>query len=314
VKDISVHDMRPDQSITPLYAPPTDLTPGEVGLLYDQTFEDREITATILDLAMRGFIAIRKVPRSHAFGSYTVYEFELLREDAGVLDLKQHEQAVLNGLFGVVGSARMDKIRAEMTNQAARERIARYYEGTEDVSLIGTRVCIDELRPYFYQYVGRAYTAAHSQLQYAGYFRDGSPLIGWLVVLLGTALIAGAILQSGYAEMFIIVAWLAGIGCLIVGGGLVAGAASFVRRDTLGDKGKRYLEGFIMYLKTAEAEGIKLYQTYLPYAVALGLEGEWSGKFSSAYRQPGAWLTGSTDGVSADLQVSVAVALRHAKL
>jgi hypothetical protein len=329
MKDITVHDIHENQPIVALYEPPTDLTPGEVGLLYDNKFEDREITATIIDLAMRGFMAIRKVSRRHLFGDYTVYEFELLREDAGVLELKGHEQAVLNGLFGVVGSVQMDKMQAEVTNARAREKIASYYKGTEHVSMIGNRVCIDELRPYFFQYVSQAYTATHAQLQRAGYFTRGSSLIGWLALLVGAALIGGAILQTAYSQTVVVIAWLIGIICLIIGSGLLAGASSFARRATLGDKAKRYLDGFILYLKTAEvdrlahiqapktveqrAEGIKLYKTYLPYAIALGLESEWSDKFQAGYTQSSTWLMGGTDAAATDLQTSVAAALQQAK-
>lgn len=327
MSDISVHDMQPGRSIVPVYTPPTDLTPGEVGLLYDHRFGDREITATIIDLAMRGFIAVRKISRKHVFGSYGVYEFELLREDEGVLGLKRHEQAVLNGLFGVVGSARMDKIQAEMTNHAAKERIARYYEGIESVSMVGNRVCIDELRPYFFQYVSEAYAATHTQLERDGYFVSGGPLKGWTVTLLGAALIAGAILQTGYSQVAVVAAWLVGVICVLVGLSLVAGAGAFMRRAVLGSKAKRYLEGFILYLKTAEVDrlghtqapetveqrldGIKLYKTYLPYAIALGLENEWSGKFQAAYTQSSTWLTGEDDTSATDLQVSVAASLQR---
>ena len=298
MNDISIHDIHEGQPIIALYTPPTDLTPGEVGLLYDNKFEDREITATIIDLAMRGFVAIRKVPRSHVLGNYTVYEFELLRDDAGVLDLKRHEQAVLNGLFGVVGSVQMDKMQAGVTNPKTREKIAGYYTGTEQVSMIGNRVCIDELRPYFYQYVSQAYMAAHAQLQRSDYLKHGSPLMAWSV--------------------------------LIVGAGLLASAPVFARRAVLGNKARRYLDGFILYLNTAEVdrlghtqapqtveqkeEGVKLYKTYLPYAIALGLESEWSQQFQSAYTESPMWISGETDISVLALQSSVAVALQQARL
>lgn len=329
MNDITVHDIHEDQPIVALYKPPTDLTPGEVGLLYDNKFEDREITATIIDLAMRGFIAIRKVSRRHLLGSYTVYEFELLREDAGVLDLKRHEQAVLNGLFGVVGSVQMDKIHSGITNPKTREKIAGYYKGNEQVSMIGNKVCIDELRPYFYQYVNQAYTAAHAQLRHAGYLTRGSTLASWLALVIGVALIVGVILQTTYSGIVVVMAWLIGIVFVIMGGGLLASASSFVGRAKLGNKAKRYLEGFILYLNTVEVgrlnliqspktveqkvEGIKLYRTYLPYAIALGLENEWSGKFQSAYTESSTWIVGESDTTVIDLQASVAAALQQAR-
>lgn len=329
MKDIAIHDVHTDQAVIALYEPPTDLTPGEVGLLYDNKFEDREITATIIDLSMRGFLAIRKVTRQRPLSSDSVYEFELLREDLGVLDLKGHERAVLNGLFGVVGSVQMDAIHAGITDPNARKRIAGYYNGTEQASMIGNRVRIDELQPYFYQYVTQAYMTAHAQLRRTGYFTQGSSLASWLLVLIGAVLIGGAVLQTAYSQMIVVLAWIAGIVLIIMGGGLLAGAASFTRRAKLGDKAKRYLDGFILYLNTAEvdrlkyiqapqtveqkAEGIKLYQTYLPFAIALGLENEWTEKFQAAYAKSSAWMTGESIATAADLQTSVAAALQQAK-
>lgn len=327
MKDISVHDMHEDQSIVALYGPPTDLTPGEVGLLYDNKFEDREITATIIDLAMRGFMAIRKVSRKHAFGEYVVYEFELLREDASLFELKRHEQAVLNGLFGVVGSLTVDRIQAGVTNPTAREKIARYYAGTEPVSMIGNRICVDELRPYFFQYVDQAYAAAHAALQHSGYFTHSRSLTGWGLLFVGACAIIGARLGQGGLEVITVALWLIGIVCLLIGSLFLMAATAFTRRALLGDKAKRYLDGFILYLKTAEVdrlqaiqaprtveqkeEGIKIYKTYLPYAIALGLENDWTKKFQAAYTESPIWITGEDTTTVVDLEQSVSAALRQ---
>ena len=47
--------------IVPEYEPPAGLSPAEVGLLYDYNVDGRDLTATLIDLAIRGYIStVRK--------------------------------------------------------------------------------------------------------------------------------------------------------------------------------------------------------------------------------------------------------------
>lgn len=319
--------IREDQAIVAQYAPPTDLTPAEVGLLYDYKFEDREVTATLIDLAMRGFIAIHKVNRKHLFGAYTVYEFELLREDSSILDLKKHEQAVLNGLFGVVGRANMARIQATVTDPEAQKNIERYYADMGHVSMIGNRVSIDRLKPYFHQYISQAYTEAHIELEQHGYFKGSLSWTGSVVMLLGACLGLSAQIGTFNAWLSSGLLWICAFVTLLVGGILFALRRFARQRAPIGRKAKRYLEGFILYLQTAEvsrfkamqapgtieqaARGIELYKTYLPYAIALGLENDWTRKFNGSYTESPAWIIGDVLVSAGDLQQSVVVALRH---
>ena len=319
--------VRENQAIVAQYAPPTDLTPAEVGLLYDYKFEDREVTATLIDLAMRGFIAIHKVDRKHLFGAYTVYEFELLREDSAVLNLKKHEQAVLNGLFGVVNRVNTTRIQATVTDPEARKNIERYYADTDHVSMIGNRVSIDKLKPYFHQYVSQAYIDTHIELERKGYFKDSLSWTGGIVILLGACLALSAqmgIFNAWVSPSFL---WLCVFVALLVGSILFALRRFARQRASIGRKAKRYLEGFILYLQTAEVDrfeamqtpgtieqttrGVELYKTYLPYAIALGLENDWTKKFGGSYAESPAWIVGNALVSVGDLQQSVLMALRH---
>jgi hypothetical protein len=49
--------------IAPRYEPPDGLTPAEVGTLVDHRVDVRDITATLVDLAVRGFIVIEEEKR-----------------------------------------------------------------------------------------------------------------------------------------------------------------------------------------------------------------------------------------------------------
>jgi hypothetical protein len=117
-----------------------------------------------------------------------------------------------------------------------------------------------------------------------------------------------------------------GTGALIGTVVLVWAVATFTRNHStaLGHRAKKYIEGFTMYLKTAEVDrlagtqspatveqdgsSIVLYETYLPYAIALGLEKEWSVQFPSSDRESGfgaAVVSGVLLGVGALLSGSI---------
>src|SRR5690348_674576 len=49
-------DPDPGLSVAPMYEPPKDLSPAEAGALLDDTIHPRDITSTIIDLAVRGYI------------------------------------------------------------------------------------------------------------------------------------------------------------------------------------------------------------------------------------------------------------------
>src|SRR5208283_1106302 len=83
------------------YEPPDNLTPGEVGTLIDNSVDMRGITASIVDLAVRGFLVIEEQQKAHLLGlTHTKeYVFHLKKPKAEWSTLKAHEQQLLDGIF-----------------------------------------------------------------------------------------------------------------------------------------------------------------------------------------------------------------------
>ena len=50
------------------YEPPDKLTPGECGTLVDNEAAMRDITATLVDLAVKGYLTIEQKDESHLLG------------------------------------------------------------------------------------------------------------------------------------------------------------------------------------------------------------------------------------------------------
>ena len=53
-------DPDPGVSVAPQYEPPKGMSPAEAGTLLDDTIHPRDITSTIVDLAVRGYIKIEE--------------------------------------------------------------------------------------------------------------------------------------------------------------------------------------------------------------------------------------------------------------
>src|SRR5262249_51214073 len=74
------------------YEPPAGLSPGEAGALVDDQAGIRDITATLVDLAVRGFIVIEEKETSHLMGLYSnkEYIFHLHKKPAEWAGVKPH--------------------------------------------------------------------------------------------------------------------------------------------------------------------------------------------------------------------------------
>lgn len=80
-----------------VYGPPRDLTPGEVGVLVDEKVHPQDITATMIDLARRGFFKVTELPQK---GIFAKPDFELSYQLGDESKLLDFEKSVLDMLFG----------------------------------------------------------------------------------------------------------------------------------------------------------------------------------------------------------------------
>ena len=53
-------DPDPGRSVAPMYEPPPGMSPAEAGALIDDKIHPRDITSTIVDLAVRGYVKIEE--------------------------------------------------------------------------------------------------------------------------------------------------------------------------------------------------------------------------------------------------------------
>jgi hypothetical protein len=73
------------------FGPPQNLRPAELGLILDQTADPKDVTATIVDLAVRGYLTISEVEGQD--------DWLFTWKGADPSQLEAYEQTILGGLF-----------------------------------------------------------------------------------------------------------------------------------------------------------------------------------------------------------------------
>ncbi len=253
------------------YEPPDQLSPGEVGTLIDNAVDMRDITASIVDLAVRGFMVIEQQTKDHLLGltHSKEYLFHLKKPQAEWGILKTHEQQLLAGLFST-GNAGDTVSLADLQNH--------FYKNIPSIK--------DQI---FASLVGKGYYAKRPDSVRSNYIVFGF-IAGFILIAGGNWLAQ----HSGMASLpFVIAGILTGI--------VICGFGWFMPART--QTGARALEGilgFEDFLAHVEADRFnrtirtpEMFEKFLPFAMALGVEKNWSKAFQGIYTQPPQWYQGS---------------------
>lgn len=249
------------------YQPPDQLTPGEVGTLVDNSADMRDITASIVDLAVRGYLVIEEKSKDHLLGLFhdKDYEFHLKKPRNDWTKLKPHEQTLLDGIFS----------------------------DADDVKLSG-------LHNQFYKYLSGIKNGIFDSLIEHGYYRRRPDSVRGTytvaAVVIAVLLIWGGNAVAGRFGMAPASFILAGV----LSGLIIFGFGWFMPAHT--EQGARALEGalgFEDFLAHVEADRFnrmiktpEMFEKFLPFAMALGVEKNWSTAFQGIYTQPPSWYRG----------------------
>jgi len=260
-------------SITVQYEPPDNLTPGECGTLVDDEASMRDITATLVDLAVKGYLTIEQKDESKMLGLMhnKDYVFHLKKPPAEWAVARPHEQEMLAALFD---------------------------DGTNpDVSL-------SSLQNHFYSHLpairGRLFDALVTDGYYLhrpdtvrqGYI-GGGVVLGILMFVLGNAFSSSIGTSS--------TAWII---AAILSAGIICGFGWFMPARTLtGARTYEKVLGFEDFLSRVESDRIArmenapaLFEKFLPYAMALHVEKKWVQAFQGIAMQQPQWFQGSYAG------------------
>ncbi len=270
-------DFKGKGTIVPEYEPPNDLSPAEVGMLADYRVDGKDLSATLIDLAVRGYVKIHQETKKFLFAKTQNFSLELLVTDTS--GLKAHEKALLNGVFSNMTVGEIIEIKKiNRTNMMSAVQST-----NKDVknSLIKTYGLIDE---------------------------KADKSMGWMLAIGFIGIFAGAFmgfLPNGFQAGI--------IGAAIVT--LLLGFA-MQRRTHAGVEIYEKIEGLKMYMNVAEKDRLKmmqsvdrpyaepkktvdLFEKLLPFAVALGVEKSWSKQFDGILTSQPNWISSNTAAFSA---------------
>jgi uncharacterized membrane protein len=249
------------------YEPPDNLSPGECGALVDNEAAMSDITATLVDLAVKGYLTIEQAEETHMLGlsHNKEYTFHLRKPPAEWTAARPHEQEMLNALFDA--------------------------GATTDVRLA-------DLQNHFYTHLPAIRERIFSALMGDGYYfhRPDTTKVAYIGagVTLGIVFFIGSdILQriTGISSP----TWsITGI----LSGFIICAFGWFMSsRTTEGERTLERVLGFEEFLGRVEKDQIarlesrpELFEKFLPYAMALHVEKKWVQAFSGIALQPPQWF------------------------
>jgi uncharacterized membrane protein len=260
-------DPDPGMSVAPMYEPPLKMTPAECGTLIDDAMLPRDISATIVDLAVKGYVKIEDKTVEGFLTKHHDYIFHLQKPDRSEWqNLQPHERAILSKLFGVSGD----------------------------------QIDLSDLKNSFYTVLPMLKQDVFANLKQRGlysvdpdsahaYTLGGIALIA-VITFLATKLFGLDLFSSGLmtaicVAISVLICFLFG---RIMSAKSLAGAQAWVQ-----------VKGFEDFMSRVEGDRLRrmpsdTFEKFLPYAMALGVEAKWAKAFASLGldQPPPTWYVG----------------------
>ncbi|HTZ95745.1 MAG TPA: DUF2207 domain-containing protein [Terriglobales bacterium] len=256
-------DPDPGVSVAPMYEPPKGFTPAEAGTLLEDKVHPRDITSTIVDLAVRGFIKIEETDDKGLVFHHKDYIFHLLIPREKWDGLQPHERVMLENVF------------------------------TE-----GDQTRLSDLKNRFYTAIPRIRQDVMAGLRNKGmYLLDPDTANGYSFVAILVIVAPFLISQfTGFKDVF------SSVGLLILCGLISAViwwlfARQMTAKTVNGGRTQVAILGFQEFMNRVDADRLKrmppdTFEKYLPFAMALGVEHHWAQAFAGLITNPPTWYVG----------------------
>jgi uncharacterized membrane protein YgcG len=257
-------DPNPGMSVAPMYEPPKSMTPAEVGTLVDDAVNPRDITCTLVDLAVKGFLKIEEVKEKHLLFSDRDYILHLLKPRDQWSGLAAHERVMLDNIFG----------------------------GGEQ------QVALSSLKNHFYTAIPRIKDDIIYELKQKGMYTvdpesaHGYDALGIAILIALLVILHFAIGWSPFESAWSIVA--IAVSAVIVW----LFARKMTAKSLQGARTYVQILGFQDFMNRVDADRLKrmppdTFEKYLPYAMALGVEHRWAHAFQGIIQNPPTWYAGA---------------------
>jgi len=288
--------------IYPLFYPPDELSPAAMRYILESEANHKNFTAALINLAVKGYITLKKTTKGYQINKVTNPKSDIEPMSSG-------ERIVMRKLFAgsrqrIEISKKYDarikntikdvskKIKAEYQSKCFKDNAMLGYFGI-GISVVVLVFFMAHMNYFNVQTMGAVFIPLGFTL-FALFivFRSNRGLWNSLVVIGHTLFMVGAFVASS-GGLSIDVLIMSGFLVLINGVFIYLLKAPTPFGRELMDK----IEGFKLYLSTAEQNRLEimhppemtpeLFERYLPYAIALGVENSWSERFANYLKTTG---------------------------
>jgi uncharacterized membrane protein len=254
-------DPKVRESVTVIYEPPKfdnkPLIPAEVGTLIDEKLDPRDITSTIVGLAVKGYIKIEETKKEGMIFNKTDYYLKKVKEADS--NLSPFEIELMKSLFTGLSAGTL----------------------------------VSELKNKFYTHLPILKKTLYGELMRKKYFLSGPEKVRNSYMAVGIFIIVFAcfvfaLLTPNSAGKSIFMGVLTGIPVL-------AFARYMPAKTRSGATAYMDILGFQEFMNRAEKDRLErmgdkdLFSKFLPYAIALDVADNWAKAFEGIYQEPPNW-------------------------
>ncbi len=281
-------DPKVRESIVVKYKPPevdgVPLTPAQVGVLVDERLDKRDVTASMIGLAVKGYIALHEVePDSKLLSMLLSKDYRIVKLKQSDDQLSQFEQTLMEDIFpGGSNEVTVSELKNEFYRKLPNLR----------------KILFEEL-------VDRKFFAVNP-LKVKG--RYG--LIGFAVLIAGSFILY---------HLLPLAPWKGVVAGFISGFSIILLANAMPAKTRSGALARMDILGFQEFMKRADKDrlermGESIFYKYLPYAISLGVVDHWMKSFEGLLSKPPNWyvpMAGAGSFSTHDFTQSLNVATSH---
>jgi uncharacterized membrane protein len=321
-------DIDGNQAVAVEWAPPSDLSPAEVGTLIDEHCDVSDIISTLLDLAARGYLQIHEnESKGFLFLSSKDYTFVRNSPDPAGDNLAKHEKEFLDGLFENATGSNLEASMMQViaAHQKTRPQPAPPLRSATGANAFGLSdpaalltagvvrtnqqtqpkasppmpvnpmatnqaVQLSDLKDKFYTHVSPIRDYVYDELTSKNLFVHNPEETRGKYK--GAALILAI---AGFVLFTFSPPWA--IGLIISGALCYLSMNAMPAKTALGSRKLRECEGFARFVKLVEKprlqmmhnENPEIFGRLLPYAVVLGVADQWAQGFEGLLTEPPSW-------------------------
>ncbi|MBM7786269.1 DUF2207 domain-containing protein [Tenggerimyces flavus] len=236
--------------VAPEFRPPDGVGPALAGTIMDERADALDVSAMIVDLAVRRYLHIEEIPPEHFWNSK---DWRLTKLEGGQGQLSNAETKLLSSLFEIGPVVEMSRLKNRFASDLKQVQTLLYEDAVQ--------------RGWFHKSPEKVRSAW-----------GGTGLLLAIAAGVGTG-VAFTNQQFGLAVL--------GVALVIAGLVMRLAAHMMPARTATGTATLARVQGFRRYLTTAETdqlrfeEGEDIFSRYLPYAIVFGVTDRWAKVFAA---------------------------------